>query len=1660
MRSRQAMSTAAALVALAGVAAGAASERFEADCRALTPGSHRLAGTPESRAAVKHILRRLEEIGIDRVIEQPFQTVQTRPTRCRMVVPGRPDALELLPLRPNGIVPPVTPEEGVTGEFIYAGKGEAREYTSSPKGKIVALDYNSGRAWMRAFAAGAKAVVFVSNGPDEAWQTLHTEAHANLLRFYYPGNREDLPPSGEVTIQSEVVWDGVTATNVYAFLEGTDPVFGLEKEELIIVATDLDSFGEVPRASPGARKAANCAALLAMIEHMKTNRPRRHVLFAFLDAEARGHAGSSALYRVLEDSTGEDVHLENRREYLGNEKKFLAALKDQLGLEKPWLADTDIDNKFVLRLKNRAEAHVDSYNDELELFRREQKLIDRDLNLIEKNIRPRIAELEASLPLTPEAQTADVREELDYLRKATALIEARKPRLEVVEAEMAKLKAVKKPWNNVRRGLVRKNEDGTMVADAEENRLAMENLARALEELGEDIELRSEELRAEERTLDADQVISDLIARFWISLHVSLAFGDTSPRWGLIVGGDSGLHSRLDDHGHYGKIQRTFLTAHESVAKDGAAGHFVASSADGSLSPPRVLWSAPFLVHSGEVSGRFGKYNVVLGTCQESLPREGTPSDTLDALDIGRIEEQASEAAVVLAKAAGEKGLSIRTAFGEEKHYFVPKFSTSNNISGPIVMARSRGGSVPNKPLPGMIVYFAYGTKGWPEFRPMKPYAFENYALAMTNRNGSYAFGPVPRHNWGFKRPGLAILFDERGMVSYASDLMSSPNVQQRLNAFKALHGAVVIPPQMETRAALVLGGRTRFGLPGEKAFQETFDGIVYWYCEERTAGIKLFHANAAIALLEEGDESEKDDLRAKVDAALSRSRRYGLPIEAQLDPVDIVEQSARDIWQLNNTRLKLLRTRGVLNKSLQELHARAEDLLSAAEGEDGKAVPEARRGALLASALLMEAPVYTRTRSTLDDLVHAVLVLLALSVPFGFALERLLIGATNIYRQISWFSCFFVLTFLVLYYTHPAFAISSTPMIIFLGFAVLVLSALVIVIIMQKFEHELKVMQGITSTVHAADVSRFNAIMAAMTMGVSTMRRRPLRTALTATTVILLTFTILCFASFGRQTGIVRYFLLPPPGYSGVQVHRVDWKTLNPDILAVLRGRWRDEKDLTISARYWVSPENKRAHGALVTREDGSRAVALRGILGLEASELAQRRDIADLLGATEVDDTVWVTEAVARRLEVKPGEKIIVGGVALTLGRYINTSTLAGIEDMDGSALLPVDFVEMQSTQQTVQTDESASLGRQNWSALPADSVAVVSTDIARRMGASLRVMTLYTKDMRAATAIGKDLVRILPIPVAATHSDGVYRQMLGSVMHTGGVRDLLFPIVLGGLVIFGTMLGSVADREKEIYTFSSLGLAPPHIASLFFAEAMVYSVIGGLGGYLLAEGSTKILGYLAEHAALRVPEMNHSSTNAIVTLLVVMATVLVSAIYPAMKASRSANPGILRTWRLPQPDGDTFDITFPFTVSEYDITGVVSFLKEHFDNFTDSSLGAFMSTGARIARGEGSSVGLDSELALAPFDLGVTEDFELRSAPSEIEGIDEVKIKITRKSGQPKDWQRLNKVLLDDLRRQFLIWRSLAHETMEIYRRRTLEAIAKTGAKAEAESKVTHA
>ncbi|HRR81121.1 MAG TPA: hypothetical protein P5118_13145, partial [Planctomycetota bacterium] len=1390
----------------------AGEDTFQADCAALTAAPHRLSGTAEYQAAADYLVKRLEALGAE-VVVQEFASLQTE-DECSIEVQAdapTPTLRPLFAMRPNGIVPPATPPEGITGRILHVGAGGPNDFGErSPEGRIVVVDYNSGGAWLRAFRLGARAVVFVPNGRAEAWQCHYTMANANLPRFYYAGPRSDLPDGAAVRIRGRTPWRSAVGRNVLAFLRGTDAHFGQDAEELVIVACSLDTFGEVPRLSPGARGAANCAALLRLAEHLKSNRPRRHVLLAFLDNQARGHAGAAALYRLLDQANDPTITLESRAKSLEAEERFLFDLRAQLARPDPVAAESPVRRELVLRLKRNAAAH-----------------------------------------------SFELRQALYDLRKTLAALPAEAPEREALERRIADHEAAKDRWNVLLRVLSRGSDP----------REAQGILAAAVSELREEVERRAAELRAERRALAADQRLYKLVGALWVGLHVSLLLGDASPRWGLVIGGDSAMHIPGDDPGLYGKIQTTFLRAAEAL--DGSPArpaHFERASADGTLDPPRLLWAAPFLIHSGEVAGRLGIYNVALATAQESLPREGTPDDTLAALDLPRLEAQAAEVCSLLAAVASHPGLSLRRAVVADAFYSFPEFPSDFHPRGPMVMGRLPGSPMPDRQMAHVVVQLHHAKRGiapWTDlaWQPRKPYAFDDFLVLLTNQNGSYGLGPVRKDTWNLA--GFAAGFDGVGQVSAASDAASAGGVATRLNMFPCRGGAAVLPPQLQPNPIQVLRARGNSPLDDDRSFAQTLDGVAYWYCETKEDRLKLFGLRALVALGSGGGPPADGSGQPAGGGGHPAVSRAGSPEEAEgvglsTEPPWALPSTARlsagDLWRLNEARLQVLRSRGIVNSSVEQLHGEAEDLLLEAAKTPGVAEAEA----VAASALLAEQPVYLLTRDTLNDLVRAVLVLLALSVPFAFAAERLLIGAVNVYRQIGWFAGFFTLTFLVLFFTHPAFAISQTPTIIFLGFAVVVLAALVIVIIMRRFEVELKILQGLTSTVHAADVSRFSTVMAAMAMGISTMRRRPLRTALTAITIVMLTFTILCFASFGTQTGIVKLFVGATPGYTGAFVHRVSWTELSLDILDVLGPRWGHHAEAC--CRFWISPKTPQNQGPLITRADGTRPLALRGVLGLDAREFAHRPDLAALFGANadRWADVVLVTRAVAERLGVKPGDPVLVGGRLLHVGTLLDPSQVSAAKDMDGNGILPVDFVEMKTAlSETVSGEASlAAQGEQNWAYLPTDSVAVVSAANAHLMGAALHAVTLYTPDTRSATDLAEAVAKTLPLPVSATRSEGVYRHVLGTLVEASGAGDLVFPILLGGLVIFGTMLGSVADREKEIYTFSSLGLAPPHVASLFLAEAMVYSVIGGMAGYLLAQGANKVLAWLAGYGLVRVP------------------------------------------------------------------------------------------------------------------------------------------------------------------------------------------------------------
>ncbi len=642
----------------------------------------------------------------------------------------------------------------------------------------------------------------------------------------------------------------------------------------------------------------------------------------------------------------------------------------------------------------------------------------------------------------------------------------------------------------------------------------------------------------------------------------------------------------------------------------------------------------------------------------------------------------------------------------------------------------------------------------------------------------------------------------------------------------------------------------------------------------------------------------------------------------------------------------------------------------------------------------------------------------------------------------------------------HPGFAIASTPVIIFLAFAIILLSALVIYLLARKFKNELRVLQGQGTTMHDQEVSQFGTMVAAVNMGMSTMRRRPTRTTLTAVTVVMLTFTILSFASFNIEIGVRKADLgaVDRDMPQAILLRNLDFAVIESGNLVMLEGQQGPEG--LLAPGYWLVGEgDSGSQGFPVSR--GTAAEEVGAVMGVDPRQLERWPALAVALGATPdtaqalskslASDGLLLPEQTAERLGLKPGDKVRLRGRPATFAGAFDVRALQRLRHIDGESALPVDFSDPSAAQEEssgVASDEAESLlvddVQKDFVHLSANAMAVAGNSLVRQVGGELHTITLHPDPSINAVERGERLAELVVMPVWAPGPDGVQRMLLTQLTSVSGSLQLVVPLLLGGLIIFGTLLGSISDREKEIYTFSALGLSPLHVGLLFFAEAAVYAIVGGMGGQLLAQVVSVVAGALAQQGLIPPPNINYSSTNSLFAIGVVMATVMVSAIYPATRASKSANPGLARSWNLPKPDGDDLILTFPFTVSAYDMTGVASFLAEHFRRHDDPGLGAFAAQDIDILRDNDNRLVVSGEFALAPFDLGVTQRMELKAIPSEIPGVDEVNIKVTRLSGTTGDWTRANRTFMKHLRKQFLLWRTLPDDTIEQFRMETLQTL----------------
>ncbi|HDZ20060.1 hypothetical protein LCGC14_0095890 [marine sediment metagenome] len=1134
-----------------------------------------------------------------------------------------------------------------------------------------------------------------------------------------------------------------------------------------------------------------------------------------------------------------------------------------------------------------------------------------------------------------------------------------------------------------------------------------------------------------------------------VALHVSLNLADERPFWTFIHGDRS---SSLDKDTVSSYDEWVFKAVRATVEELGSrVAHFDERAVSGQYDI--ALFGGPGVDSSG-MARLFGIKNVSVMTVMDHLNRQGQVNDTTAALDLDTMFTQVAEIAPLFRILADSDQLLGRANLPNRVRHFEVQWE-NNRLKGPKVARTSAGHAMRQHPVPDAVMT-VYDTWGWQALTT--PPGFVGTLMAMTNSRGFCEFGPFDstRVRWGFRCLAASFDDDNPGVVRFITNEKTIGSDQVTL--FEARSMTFVNYGFAAAGGTLAMEALQTAAMAPTLRLVCEAGQIMTVYAPVAAKGIKLFNSGSFVVL--------------NNDATKANYQGTGIPLGSLADEFShpiVIESSARDLGMLNTYRLQLLRDSRIYQESLEVINGQAGDLLSdtIASGIEGAGLQSYAGNAAVSAAL--SRAVYPPLLTVMNDLVTAVVLLLMLAMPFAFCMERLLIGSPHIYRQIAGFAGFFVGTFGILYVVNPAFKIATTPIIIFLAFAILLLSSLVIFLLIRKLQSTVKAFQGLGQTVHSTDVSRISTMAAAVMMGISTMRRRPLRTFLTASTVVLLTFTILTFASFGSSYDNRRSYKGPMTGMPPrMMIHDPFWNAMDAGVVEVLRGHLKGQA--TVVPRYWMSPTAQTAQAAaktglsmdkLLANDTTERIVPIGAGIGIDPADIEKQAHLRELFAPGSrfellAENGIFLTEAIAKRLGFGPddvgvaivrlaGQKLIFAGTV--------SDDLAGFKSLEGSSVVPVDF-EMSTGKEGIAPQqvggdqglkEPPEIETGMFAVFGLDDVVIFGPETAKRVGATVRSLTIYPDDPAEVEAIADRVAKVTRLPTYFGIHGEVFRFVFTTVISASGLKDLLIPMALGGLIIFATMLGSVSDREREIYTFSSLGLAPAHVASLFFAEAAVYAIIGGMGGYLLGQTVARVLSWVSTFANVAVPTMNYSSTNAIMTILVVMGTVLLSTIYPAIKASRSANPGIQRSWKIPKPEEDLYDLIFPFTVSAYDITGVVNFLKEHFENYSDTSLGIMATSESHVFRQAASSerIGVTATMALAPFDLGVNQHFALLSQPSEIEGIDEIRILIQRITGTRGDWLRANRIFINDLRRQLLIWRSLTPEVMDQYRQRTLDA-----------------
>lgn len=1135
------------------------------------------------------------------------------------------------------------------------------------------------------------------------------------------------------------------------------------------------------------------------------------------------------------------------------------------------------------------------------------------------------------------------------------------------------------------------------------------------------------------------------------------------------------------------------------------------------------------IAFDSEVATLVGKTGIAFATIEDARVLTDTPLDTIDRVDLregGNLHQQAQTLASLLIQALRDAEMPTAARVG---NFYC-------NLFGDVVEFDARESALPNKPVPYPILTLRrknktmMGVRGDLFVMGDNKGNFEMAGLAMEGRATSRL--------GGVQEVEAYILDPDSGDIVYAPDLGNYgakllPN-KIPINTRRRGCRVVTFPcvsttiydlvdqrylrtlRELEVYDALTDSPPEKFGMskPWQQEGVSAAEPIALVYSEPETrikVGMAYGQIGKRLLLIKATKSGMKNPTLYTGEGFVVRENG-----QIRLTPYVVV----RDMWWLDENRSRLYKRFGISSDRLDKLHQFANEYLDRAETE--LLQNDYQQALKLARAAWgYESRAYPDVKQTGNDVVNGVMFYLALLMPFAYFMERLIFGFPNIHRQILGAFGIFLLVFFFLSQVHPAFQITTTPVIILIAFVVLALTVIVISIIVRKFEEQLEKIRQEGSNVYKADVGRLSASAAAFSLGISNMRKRKGRTILTCCTLVILTFTVISFTS-------VRTFMHPnrtslpqvTPRYTGLLIRDQYWRPLEEPVLtSVLNDMQKTqitvsalerllERKSELLAKQGQQPIDTAAalasleQDGFIEKVDEEPVLTVQNVVAPRAwyqssgtgdqsfVQLTRTQNPADpappthpltgealtfaanmLVGMNEHepgvsgidrylqygtwfdpgDSASWPTEwpyaivlpkGMAELLKITESDMgkatVSVYGADFTVVGVLGIG-FKDLTDNDGEELTPVDYQLMQQQRSRGATgDETLEGELQKYLHLTPDSVAILPYEVVMNQGGTLRSVAVNMEprdeDPQLLGAIDKldlimaPLMNRIALDFFVGRDKDTYLYSSIGMTSFSGMGNLFVPILIAALIVLNTMLGAVYERVREIGIYSSVGLAPVHIAFLFLAEACVYAIVGAVLGYLMGQAIATTLVNFGWLAGLT---LNYSSMSTVVATIIVMVVVLLSTMYPALKASRMAVPDIERKWKLPEPEGDVWHFNLPFTVLAEEALGLNVFMRDYFEAHADESASDFYTDQVAFSEADEDSYQIGMMVWLAPYDLGVSQSIKFVTSPvgGEEEDLYKITLEVHRESGEIASWKRVNRRFLNLLRKQLLIWRTFS-------------------------------